>query len=92
LVVPLHGIEAVFGLTVTVACKRCGRLTRRERQVDVMIAAVTPIHQIAEELAISPKTMDVHRMRIKAKLVADALAHIANVVNLVQLVEQSSGR
>jgi DNA-binding CsgD family transcriptional regulator len=90
LVVPVHGIEAVFGLTATTALERYSRLTPRERQVAAMIAAGAPTHQIAAELAVSKKTLPVHRMRIKAKLAAPTEAHIANVVNLVLLVEQSN--
>jgi DNA-binding CsgD family transcriptional regulator len=91
LVVPVHCIEAVFGLTATTARERYGRLTQRERQVAAMIAAGAPNHQIAVELHVSTKTLPVHRMRIKAKLAAPTVAHIANVVNLVQLVGQSNG-
>jgi DNA-binding NarL/FixJ family response regulator len=90
LVLPVHGIEAVFGVTVTTACERYGRLTRRERQVAAMFAAGVPHHQIAEELAVSPKTLHVHRGNIMVKLAAPTLAHVANVVNLVHLVEQSN--
>jgi DNA-binding CsgD family transcriptional regulator len=90
LVVPVHRIEAVLGLTATTACERYGRLTRRERQVAAMIAVGAPSHQIAAELAVSTMTLHVHRTHIKAKLNAPTMAHIANVVNLVQLVEQSN--
>lgn len=44
------------------------RLTPRESEVARRLAYGAPLRQIADELAISPKTVGVHRDNIKAKL------------------------
>lgn len=44
---------------------------------------------IATELEISPKTVDVHRANIKLKLNARTLAQVANTVNLARLAEEA---
>jgi DNA-binding CsgD family transcriptional regulator len=89
--VPPYCLEAVLGLTATTACERYGRLSRRERQVAAMIAVGAPSHQIAAELGISRKSINIYRTNIKIKLAAATLAHIGNVVNLVQLVGMLGG-
>ena len=42
-------------------------------------------HQIAGELGISPKTVDVHRNRLKFKLLAKNVAHMTRLRLIVQL-------
>jgi len=59
------GNGAGAGLIVAMDGKR---LTPRESEVARRLAHGAPLRQIADELAISPKTVGVHRDNIKAKL------------------------
>ena len=83
--VALPAIEKTLGLSLADARLRHARLTERERQVAAMMATGKPNRQIAEELGISPKTLDIHRANLMHKLEARTTASVANTVNLVQL-------
>jgi FixJ family two-component response regulator len=83
--VTLSTIEKTLGMSVADARMRHARLTERERQVAGMMAAGKPNRQIAEELGISPKTLDIHRANLMHKLEARTTASVANIVNLVVL-------
>lgn len=63
---------------------RFGRLTSRERDVMALIVAGKRNQDIAEELAISIKTVEAHRSKVMWKMGVESLAA------LVQLVESSS--
>ena len=88
-IVSLRGAEQVFGLTAAAARERVARLSRREAEVAALLAAGEHSRDIAAELGITLKTMDVHRFSIKAKLRADTLAQVANVVHLARLAESA---
>jgi FixJ family two-component response regulator len=79
--------ERVLGLTVSAARERYARLTERERQVAGMMAGGKRNRNIAEELAISPKTLDIHRANAMHKLEAETTARLANLVNLLRLAD-----
>jgi DNA-binding CsgD family transcriptional regulator len=85
--VPLSIAEKVFGLTVDAARARHALLTPREAEVAALMADAKPNRQIAEELGISPKTLDIHRANLMHKLGARTAARVANVVNLVRIAE-----
>jgi DNA-binding CsgD family transcriptional regulator len=87
LVVSLSAIEKVLGLSVGAARERYARLTERERQVAGMMAGGKRNRQIAEELVISPKTLDIHRANAMHKLEAETTARLANLVNLLRLAD-----
>jgi FixJ family two-component response regulator len=87
--VSLRTIEKLLGMPVATARERFARLTERERQVAVMIAKEKLNREIAAELGITVKTVDIHRSSVKAKLHAYTLATIANVVNLVRLADEA---
>lgn len=55
-------------------------LSRREKQVMQLVVAGRSNREIAEDLGISPKTVEVHRSRVMSKMRADSLP---------QLVKQS---
>ena len=88
-VVALTTIETTLGLTLTDARQRYARLTERERQVARMMATGKPNRQIAEELGISPKTLDIHRANLMHKLEARTTAGVANTVHLVLLGDEA---
>src|SRR5947209_507925 len=85
--IPLPEAEKVLGLTVATARERFARLTPRERQVASMMATGQPNREIAEQLGISVKTLDIHRANLVHKLHARTTADVANLVNLMRLAE-----
>jgi FixJ family two-component response regulator len=89
--VPLSLVERTLGINVTEARARHARLTDRERQVAGMMATGKPNRQIAEELGISPKTLDIHRANLMHKLEARTTAQVANLVNLFHLAATVAG-
>jgi FixJ family two-component response regulator len=65
--------------------QRLDNLTQREREVLGLIVAGKLNKQIADDLGISIKTVEVHRSRVMEKMGADSVAE------LVQLVLKSQG-
>ena len=62
--------------------RRMGRLTQREREVMDRVAEGKPNKVIAEELRLSPKTVEVHRARLMHKLEVDSLAQLMRIAIL----------
>jgi DNA-binding CsgD family transcriptional regulator len=83
--IPLCDVEKILGMPLVTAKERYERLSERERQVAGMMADGKPNQQIAEELGISPKTLDIHRGNLMRKLEARTSARVANIVNLVRV-------
>jgi DNA-binding CsgD family transcriptional regulator len=88
--VNLGAIEKTLGMSLSVARQRYARLTERERQVAGMMSTGKPNREIAEELGISPKTLDIHRANLMHKLEARTTASVANTVNLVLFGDHAS--
>jgi RNA polymerase sigma factor (sigma-70 family) len=57
------------------------RLTEREREVVLLLAEGLHNVEVAERLAISPRTVEVHNARIMAKLGATNLAQLIRIVH-----------
>jgi FixJ family two-component response regulator len=83
----LADAEQLLGVSTTAARERHARLTPRETQVAVLMAAGKQNRAIAEELGISPKTLDIHRANLMHKLEAETVASVANLINLVRFAE-----
>lgn len=83
----LADAEKLLGITLAVARERYARLTPREVQVARLMSTGKRNQQIAEELGISPKTLDIHRANLMHKLEARTTASVANLVNLLRLAE-----
>jgi FixJ family two-component response regulator len=66
----------------SVADARLTRLTDREREVLALLAAGHQNRVIASRLGISPRTVEVHKARIMAKLECESLAELIRM-NLV---------
>ncbi len=92
LVISLGDAEKIFGLTVDAARARHARLTERQRQVASLMAQGKPNRQIAQELSISPKTLDIHRSDVMHKLEADTVARVANTINLLRQADLAGAR
>jgi len=58
---------------------RIERLTEREREILTLIAAGHQNRDIATQLGISPRTVEVHKARIMEKLECDSLAELIRV-------------
>ena len=58
----------IFNLPKEKAVSMIEMLTPQERQVAEMLAMGTPNAAIAKALKLSPKTCDIHRGQVKAKL------------------------
>jgi DNA-binding CsgD family transcriptional regulator len=71
---------------------RYSRLTEREKHVATMMAKGKRNAKIAEELGISPKTLDIHRANSMHKLEVETTAGLANLINLLSLAEVARGR
>jgi DNA-binding NarL/FixJ family response regulator len=85
--IPLSVLEGAIRLSLVTARERHARLSRREVQVAGLLATGKPNRQIAEELGISPKTMSIHCINVRAKLEASTTASVANLVNLLRLAD-----
>lgn len=57
---------------------RYDSLSRREREVMALVVSGKANREIAEELGISPKTVEVHRSRVMSKMQADSLPHLVH--------------
>lgn len=67
------------GMSAEVA-KRVNRLTPRERQVMSLVAEGLSTKAIARQLGISPKTVEIHRSNLMAKLEVPSLAALVRLV------------
>ncbi|MCP4592411.1 MAG: response regulator transcription factor [bacterium] len=63
---------------------RMAKLTRREREVMSMLATGKAPKQIAFELGLSRKTIDVHRGHIMTKMRVDSLVELSHMVQTQQ--------
>lgn len=53
-------------------------LSRREREVMALVVSGKANREIAQELGISPKTVEVHRSRVMSKMRAESLPDLVN--------------
>ncbi|NVK44458.1 MAG: response regulator transcription factor [Oceanospirillaceae bacterium] len=61
--------------------QRHDSLSRREKEVMALVVAGRSNREIAEELGISPKTVEVHRSRVMSKMQADSLPELVKMAN-----------
>jgi DNA-binding CsgD family transcriptional regulator len=85
--VSLTLLEQVLGLTVAEAQQLHARLTPRQVDVAERMAQGMTNQAIAEEIGISPKTLDIHRADVFDKLKTKTTAGVARVVYLVELAK-----
>lgn len=80
----LAGTRAVASASEAAAAPRAPAAVLSAREREVMALMVEGLHnrRIAEELGISPRTVEVHKARVLEKL------GVRNVVELVRLVDQ----
>lgn len=69
--------------------ERLGRLTAREREVlDAMVAGHAS-KEIARELGVSPRTVEVHRARVMEKMGARSVPELVHMVHAVNAAHRS---
>lgn len=74
-----------FGMTEAEAKERVAKLTRREREVLHMMACGEPNRAIAQNLKISPKTLDIHRANLVEKTGARGTADLVRIYSMLHL-------
>lgn len=62
-------------------------LSQREREVMALVVEGQANREIAENLGISPKTVEVHRARVMSKMQADSLPHLVNMASRLHTEE-----
>lgn len=71
--------------------ERWNSLSKREKQVMELVVSGQANKAIAEALDISPKTVEVHRARVMAKMKADSLADLVNQAHRIPQLKQLLG-
>jgi two-component system response regulator FixJ len=64
---------------VEVVAARIGQLTGREREVLALVVAGRANKEIARELKISPRTVEIHRAHVMEKMEAESLAELVRI-------------
>jgi FixJ family two-component response regulator len=70
---------------------RAHSLTPREMQVLELVAAGKITKEIARDLVISPKTVEVHRSNIMRKMRVDSAAELLHLIAMHAIVSFSAG-
>lgn len=76
----LSPAETILGITGAHATELLGGLTPRETEVAELMATGEKNSGIAKKLAISVKTLDIHRAAVKRKLRARGAVDVARIV------------
>jgi DNA-binding CsgD family transcriptional regulator len=84
-------LEHIMGVSAEHATERIAELTPRENQVANLLADGRHPREIASEFGISPKTIDIHRGKVKMKLGAKSTADVVRCMLLKRLVDALEG-
>ena len=84
-------LERIMGVTADHATEGIAKLTPRETEVANMLADGMPSKDIAKDLGISPKTIDIHRGKVKMKLGARSTTDLIRCILLKRLVDAIDG-
>jgi two-component system response regulator FixJ len=71
------------------ARRRLESLTAREREVLALVVAGKANKEIAADLGLSPKTVEVHRARVMSKMAVDSLAELIRVAILAGVIREN---
>ncbi len=81
----LTPLERIFGISVVAAQAKFDTLTPREQEVAALIANGVKTRAIAEQLGISPKTLDIHRGNVFRKFETKSIVAFANTCKLLEV-------
>lgn len=68
--------------------ERFKTLTTREKEVMLRVVQGMPNRLIAEELAVSPKTIEVHRSKVMEKIQAGSLSELINIAVTIGILSE----
>ena len=71
------------------ALRRLATLTAREREVLNLVVAGKQNKEIASELGVSPKTVEVHRAHVMSKMCVDSLAELIRITLLAGEIREN---
>jgi FixJ family two-component response regulator len=71
-----------------VVLARMAELTKREREVLELVVRGETNKDIAKQLNISRKTLDIHRAKVMSKMEAESIAQLVNMTRLAQMAGQ----
>ena len=71
------------------ALRRLATLTAREREVLNLVVAGKANKEIASELGVSPKTVEVHRAHVMSKMCVDSLAELIRITLLAGEIREN---
>jgi two-component system, LuxR family, response regulator FixJ len=71
------------------ARRRLATLTAREREVLNLVVAGRANKEIASELGVSPKTVEVHRAHVMSKMCVDSLAELIRITLLAGEIREN---
>ena len=71
------------------ARRRLATLTAREREVLNLVVAGKANKEIASELGVSPKTVEVHRAHVMSKMCVDSLAELIRITLLAGEIREN---
>ena len=71
------------------ARRRLATLTAREREVLNLVVAGKQNKEIASELGVSPKTVEVHRAHVMSKMCVDSLAELIRITLLAGEIREN---
>jgi DNA-binding CsgD family transcriptional regulator len=87
----LAELERIMGVTADHVAERISELTPRETEVANLLADGLQPRQIAKDLGISHKTIDIHRGKVKMKLGAKSTTDMVKCILLKRLVDAANG-
>jgi FixJ family two-component response regulator len=85
--VSLAAVEKTIGMSIDRARNLFNRLTPRQLDVARLMARGLPNRRIADQLGISPKTLDIHRADVFDKCETATSAGVARIIYLVSLAD-----
>ena len=71
------------------ASRRFEQLTPREMEVLKALVSGQPNKQIAHQLEISPRTVEIHRARVMSKMAAPSLSHLVRMAMAIGIDENN---
>ncbi|MEL0587723.1 MAG: response regulator [Candidatus Thiodiazotropha sp. (ex. Lucinoma kazani)] len=82
--------ERANALRQTAIQRYIERLTKREQEVMALLVSGYSNKQMAQELEISYRTVEIHRRRVYEKMEVESLAELIKMVHVIEFLRRSS--